>query len=762
MARRPPGADADPLLRADRAPAPRTLVDVLRSTADDHPDSPAIDNGREVLTYDELLASAGDVADRPARRGRRPGRPGGRAHPVAARPTSTSRSSASCWPARPTCRSTPTTRTSGRALVFGEAGVAAVVTADLVILSTEDAAAARRPRRTPDLTDDAWIIFTSGSTGHPQGRRGQPPRGRGLRRRRGADVPAGQADRAGRPGHGRAVRGVRRVAARRCGSPGGTAPASCRPRARWCAVGMDLGPWLVANGITVVSTVPTLAALWPAAGPGRRAPAHPRRRGLPARDRRPAGDRRARGLEHLRPHRGHRRRVRRPADRRAAGADRAAPRRLGPRRRRRRRAHRVADGETGRADHRRRRPGPLPRPGQGRREVYAPMPTPGLGPGLPQRRPRAVRRRGAGLRRPGRRPGQGRWPADRARRGRQRPARAPRGERGRGGGAPQRARATACSSATSRRRPAFDAEAAVEQLRAHDAGRARPAPGRRRRPARPAPPGKIDRDALPWPPPARPGATASDAAPEVSRARRAWVAGHWAAHPRRRPEPAPTTTSSTSAAAAWPPPSSCRAARALPRGHRRRRLRPPAASPSWPRRSTTMATPTGRAERRRCCPVPLAHPGRPGARPPLRLPLDRRLRWLTGSALAAVVGRGGLGLDWLPDVGWWVGAARLAAAGQPARPDRCWAPRRARLAAARGRGPASTRAAAACTCGSGLAERLVDELGAANLSAAPWIVSTRARSGAKVGRARRPAQRPARSPGCSPWATAARSSPRST
>ena len=28
--------------------------------------------------------------------------------------------------------------------------------------------------------------------------------------------------------------------------------------------GMDLGPWLVANDITVVSTVPTLVMLWPA------------------------------------------------------------------------------------------------------------------------------------------------------------------------------------------------------------------------------------------------------------------------------------------------------------------------------------------------------------------------------------------------------------------------------------------------------------------------------------------------------------------
>ena len=27
--------------------------------------------------------------------------------------------------------------------------------------------------------------------------------------------------------------------------------------------GVDVGPWLVANDITVVSTVPTLVALWP-------------------------------------------------------------------------------------------------------------------------------------------------------------------------------------------------------------------------------------------------------------------------------------------------------------------------------------------------------------------------------------------------------------------------------------------------------------------------------------------------------------------
>ena len=62
----------DPLLRGDRAPRPRTLVDVLRSTADRHPDSRAIDNGREVLTYDELLEAADARRVRAAGPGHRP------------------------------------------------------------------------------------------------------------------------------------------------------------------------------------------------------------------------------------------------------------------------------------------------------------------------------------------------------------------------------------------------------------------------------------------------------------------------------------------------------------------------------------------------------------------------------------------------------------------------------------------------------------------------------------------------------------------
>src|SRR5690606_39384550 len=53
-ARRPPGRAPDPLRRGERAPAPRTLVDILDATVAAHPDAPAIDDGERVLSYAEL------------------------------------------------------------------------------------------------------------------------------------------------------------------------------------------------------------------------------------------------------------------------------------------------------------------------------------------------------------------------------------------------------------------------------------------------------------------------------------------------------------------------------------------------------------------------------------------------------------------------------------------------------------------------------------------------------------------------------------
>ena len=51
------------LLRADRAPAPRTLVDILRETVAANPDAPAVDNGVDVMTYAEFADAAEQFAD---------------------------------------------------------------------------------------------------------------------------------------------------------------------------------------------------------------------------------------------------------------------------------------------------------------------------------------------------------------------------------------------------------------------------------------------------------------------------------------------------------------------------------------------------------------------------------------------------------------------------------------------------------------------------------------------------------------------------
>ena len=111
--------------------------------------------------------------------------------------------------------------------------------------------------------DDAWIIFTSGSTG--------TPKGVAVQHRSAAAFVDAEARIFL---HGEPLGPQDRVLA----GLSVAFDASCEemwlawrhgaclvpaPRAL-VRTGMDLGPWLISHGITVVSTVPTLAALWPA------------------------------------------------------------------------------------------------------------------------------------------------------------------------------------------------------------------------------------------------------------------------------------------------------------------------------------------------------------------------------------------------------------------------------------------------------------------------------------------------------------------
>ncbi len=248
------------LLRATHAPAPRTLVDIFRATVEEYPDASAIDNGAAVLTYREFLDAADEVAVELNGLGVGPG------DRVGVRISSGTIDlyvaimgvllSGGCYV--PVDADDPDERAR---MVFDEADVAAIIGNDLVV-------ATRRPRRAevaapaPEHDDDAWVIFTSGSTGTPKGVAVSHRSAAGFvdaeARLYLQERPLGVGDRV--------------MAGLSVGFD-----ASCEEmwlawRYGACLVpaprslvrsGMDLGPWLVANDVTVVSTVPTLLMLWP-------------------------------------------------------------------------------------------------------------------------------------------------------------------------------------------------------------------------------------------------------------------------------------------------------------------------------------------------------------------------------------------------------------------------------------------------------------------------------------------------------------------
>ncbi|WP_197008885.1 Pls/PosA family non-ribosomal peptide synthetase [Longispora fulva] len=114
----------------------------------------------------------------------------------------------------------------------------------------------------PTLDSDAWIIFTSGSTGKPKGvavtHRSAAAFVDAEARVFLQDEPLGPED--------RVLAGLSVAFDASCEEMWlAWRHGACLVPAPRALVrsGVDLGPWLVERGITVVSTVPTLASLWP-------------------------------------------------------------------------------------------------------------------------------------------------------------------------------------------------------------------------------------------------------------------------------------------------------------------------------------------------------------------------------------------------------------------------------------------------------------------------------------------------------------------
>ncbi|MFD3706707.1 Pls/PosA family non-ribosomal peptide synthetase [Nocardia sp. NPDC058658] len=256
-----PAVLRDPLLRADLAAPPRTLVDILTSTALAHPDAPAIDDGTVVLSYMELIATIEARMAELTAAGVRPGdRVGVRMPSGSAALYVTILAVLYCGAAYvPVDADDPEERAK---LVFGEARVSAIATAD-GIESATTAEGDHDWNTLPTPADDAWIIFTSGSTG--------TPKGVAVTHRNAAafvDAEARLFLQKAPIGPGDRVLAGLSVAF----------DASCEEmwlawRNGACLVpaprdlvrtGADLGPWLMRREISIVSTVPTLAATWPA------------------------------------------------------------------------------------------------------------------------------------------------------------------------------------------------------------------------------------------------------------------------------------------------------------------------------------------------------------------------------------------------------------------------------------------------------------------------------------------------------------------
>ena len=240
-------------------PAERTLLDIVAATAAMVPNAAAIDDGAAVLTYRGLAVEVDALRHRLAAAGVGIGdRVGVRISSGTAELYVAILAVLAAGAAYvPVDADDPDERAE---LVFTEAGVCAVLTDGGALTSRRPAAGRPGP---PGPDDDAWIIFTSGSTGRPKGvavsHRAAAAFVDAEARLFLTDEPIGPGD--------RVLAGLSVAFDASCEEMwlawrhGACLVPAPRSLVR---TGVDLGPWLAAQRITVVSTVPTLAALWPA------------------------------------------------------------------------------------------------------------------------------------------------------------------------------------------------------------------------------------------------------------------------------------------------------------------------------------------------------------------------------------------------------------------------------------------------------------------------------------------------------------------
>ncbi|MGH2889407.1 MAG: amino acid adenylation domain-containing protein, partial [Solirubrobacteraceae bacterium] len=241
------------VVEASPETAARSLLDVFATTVSSWSGRLAIDAPDAVLSYAELSDAACELADRLRDIGVAPGDrvgvriPSGTADLYVGILGVLTAGAAYV----PVDADDPVARAE---LIWKAADACAVVEAGLSIRSLGRGDGGDRDL---SVDDDAWVIFTSGSTGEPKGV--------AVTHRSAAALVEAETRLWSVEADDRVLAGLSVGFDASCeemwlawGNGAALVPA---PRSLVRA-GVELGPWLVEHGVTVVSTVPTLAAIW--------------------------------------------------------------------------------------------------------------------------------------------------------------------------------------------------------------------------------------------------------------------------------------------------------------------------------------------------------------------------------------------------------------------------------------------------------------------------------------------------------------------